>query len=381
VRVGVGAQQGNGINRAQARSGAFASNTAQWRVRVTGGVFTTEACVLGKIFVDCNGNHVQDAEEIGIPGVRLYFQDGTYLVSDSEGKYSMCNLLPRTHVLKVDPSTLPRGSRLTTSSNRNAGDANSLFLDLRNGELHRADFIEGSCAAPVLEQVQAAPSQGRGRGAAGREAAVHRRAAAALREQTPDPARRCPCSALIKGVSIDPAAPPCAWARWRWRRPSDVQRLRRMAQTRRVPVGVPPGHRPDGLCGQRPRGPHRGRARPQRRAGRRPVAGGADRAPVRRRRPAADRHALRHVEASGGRLQLPGARTDELGPGRLDADRVTVRHAAAGRQRRGAVHAAGAGRADGGAAARHRRRRGGRRQRAASCPSCATCWRWAWSRA
>ena len=29
------------------------------------------------------------------------------------------------------------------------------------------------------------------------------------------------------------------------------------------------------------------------------------------------------VEASGGRLQLPQARTDELGPGRLDADRVT----------------------------------------------------------
>ncbi|MFO1191489.1 MAG: SdrD B-like domain-containing protein [Rhodoferax sp.] len=160
VRVAVGAQQGNGINRAQARSGAFASNTAQWRVRVTGGVFTSEACVLGKIFVDCNGNHVQDAEELGIPGVRLYFQDGSYLVSDVEGKYSVCNLLPRTHVLKVDPSTLPRGSRLTTSSNRNAGDANSLFLDLRNGELHRADFIEGGCAAPVLEQVKARRRQG-----------------------------------------------------------------------------------------------------------------------------------------------------------------------------------------------------------------------------
>ena len=29
------------------------------------------------------------------------------------------------------------------------------------------------------------------------------------------------------------------------------------------------------------------------------------------------------LEASGGRLLLPGARTDELGPGRLDADRVT----------------------------------------------------------
>ncbi len=160
VRVGVGAQQGSGINRAQARSGPFASNTAQWRVRVTGGVFTSEACVLGKVFVDCNGNHLQDPEELGIPGVRLYFQNGTYLVSDSEGKYSICNLLPRTHVLKVDRSTLPRGARLTTSSNRNAGDANSLFLDLRNGELHRADFIEGSCSNTVLEQVKARRTQG-----------------------------------------------------------------------------------------------------------------------------------------------------------------------------------------------------------------------------
>ncbi len=160
VRVAVGAQQGNGINRAQARSGPFVSNAAQWRVRVTGGVFTSEACVLGKVFVDCNGNHVQDREELGIPGVRLYFQNGSYLVSDSEGKYSICNLQPRTHVLKVDNSTLPRGARLTTSSNRNAGDAGSLFLDLRNGELHRADFIEGSCANTVLEQVKARRTQG-----------------------------------------------------------------------------------------------------------------------------------------------------------------------------------------------------------------------------
>ena len=160
VRVGVGAQQGSGINRAQARSGPFASNTAQWRVRVTGGVFTSEACVLGKVFVDCNGNHVQDPEELGIPGVRLYFEDGVYAITDSEGKYNRCNLTPRSHVLKVDAATLPRGARLTTSSNRNLGDANSLFIDLKKGELHRADFIEGSCSNHVLEQVKARRTQG-----------------------------------------------------------------------------------------------------------------------------------------------------------------------------------------------------------------------------
>lgn len=158
VRVGVGAQQGDGINRAQAAGVVggvpVTSNRAQARIRITGGVFFQEACVMGKVFMDCNRNRIQDAEEVGIPGVRLYLQDGTHLVSDSEGKYSICGLPARTSVLRVDPTTLPAGSQLVTSSNRNALDAGSLFLDLKFGELHRADFIEGSCSPAVLEQVE-----------------------------------------------------------------------------------------------------------------------------------------------------------------------------------------------------------------------------------
>ena len=170
VRLGVGSMQGTGINRAQATGtpgascgstpDALCSNVSQFRVRVTGGVFAAEACMTGKVFVDCNHNHVQDAEELGIPGVRMILADGTTLVSDVEGKYSVCGLAPRTQVMVVDPTTLPRGSRLTTTSNRNAGDAGSLFLDLKNGELHRADVVEGSCSNTVLEQVKARRARG-----------------------------------------------------------------------------------------------------------------------------------------------------------------------------------------------------------------------------
>ncbi|MFC5472503.1 hypothetical protein [Paraherbaspirillum soli] len=164
VRLGVGAMQGDGINRVTAtcpRNGnPNCANEARAKVHVVGGVFTTDACVVGMIFVDCNGNQVKDSEELGIPGVHLYLENGTYLISDVEGKYSFCGLSPKTHVLKVDQTTLPRGSRLVSSSNRNAGDAGSLFLDLKNGELQRADFIEGSCSNPVLEQVKARRAQG-----------------------------------------------------------------------------------------------------------------------------------------------------------------------------------------------------------------------------
>jgi len=176
LRVGVGAQQGEAINRAQAHAcgvpegcvdpafnpipGSVPTSEARFSVRVQGGVFTAEACVLGKVFVDCNGNHVQDREELGIPGVRLVLSDGSHLISDSEGKYSLCGLPPKSHVLKLDGLTLPRGSRLTISSNRNLGDPSSLWLDLKTGELHRADFVEGSCSNSVLEQIKARRAQG-----------------------------------------------------------------------------------------------------------------------------------------------------------------------------------------------------------------------------
>ena len=136
------------------------SNEAKYKVIVTGGVFTKQACITGKVYSDCNHNQVQDSEELGIPGVRLYLNDGTFIITDSEGKYSLCDMAPKTWTLKADPLTLPRGSRLVTSSSRNVGDAGSLFLDLKNGDLMRADFIEGSCSNTVLEQIKARHSLG-----------------------------------------------------------------------------------------------------------------------------------------------------------------------------------------------------------------------------
>jgi hypothetical protein len=45
------------------------------------------------------------------------------------------------------------------SSNRNAGVGDSIFVDLKGGELARADFIEGSCSPEVLDQVKARRAQ------------------------------------------------------------------------------------------------------------------------------------------------------------------------------------------------------------------------------
>ncbi len=163
VRLGVGSQQGDGINRATVVS-PVRSNTALFKVNVQGGVFSNDGCISGKVYVDCDGNGIQNnsggSREVGIPGVRLVMLDGSFFITDSEGKYSVCGIKSQTHVVKVDRTTLPKGSRLVPSSNRNAGVGDSLFVDLKGGELARADFIEGSCSPEVLDQVKARRAQG-----------------------------------------------------------------------------------------------------------------------------------------------------------------------------------------------------------------------------
>lgn len=142
ARIGVGAMQGDGVNRATACTTAnkiLCSNEGRAKVRVDGGVFTDKACLMGTAFADLNDNAVKDENETGVPGVKLYMEDGTYFITDTTGKYSYCGIEPRTHVLKVDKASLPRGSALQITSNRNMGDPNSLFLDVKNGELIRGD--------------------------------------------------------------------------------------------------------------------------------------------------------------------------------------------------------------------------------------------------
>ncbi|NOT34126.1 MAG: OmpA family protein [Candidatus Eisenbacteria bacterium] len=133
------------------------SNVADADVKITGGPFSDEGIIVGKVFLDCDcdSNGVQGPEELGIPGVRLYLEDGTSSVTDAEGKYSFEHVRPRLHVLRADPTTLPAHATLKPLANRNALDGESRFVDLRKGELHRADFSPQGCGPNLLAEVKA----------------------------------------------------------------------------------------------------------------------------------------------------------------------------------------------------------------------------------
>ena len=160
LRVGVGALQGNGVNTAQATTtlntaGPLGkiSNIATATVKVLPGVFSDRGFIVGKVFADCNTSKIQDVGELGVPGVRLYMEDGTYIITDNEGKFSFYNIRAQTHVLKLDSTTLPQDAVLEELDFRNGKDAGSRFVDMKSGQLLKANFAIAGCLPNILEEI------------------------------------------------------------------------------------------------------------------------------------------------------------------------------------------------------------------------------------
>ncbi|MDX8377606.1 MAG: hypothetical protein R8L53_06240 [Mariprofundales bacterium] len=160
ARVGPGSLQGDGNNIAWSESPNRRSNVAQAKVNIIPGMLGDQAYMFGKVYMDCNNDRMQGLEEVGIPSVRLYLEDGTFVITDVEGKWSLYGLKPRTHIVKVDRITLPKNALLINLSNRHGGDANSQFVDLKKGDWHRADFAISNCTEDIRKEVYERRDQG-----------------------------------------------------------------------------------------------------------------------------------------------------------------------------------------------------------------------------
>ena len=85
---------------------------------------------------------VDEAARRGIPGVRVMLEDGSFAVTDADGRYHFEGVVPGTHVVQVSRMTLPEGARMVDchKSSRNAGSAFSRFAIGQGGSLVVADF-------------------------------------------------------------------------------------------------------------------------------------------------------------------------------------------------------------------------------------------------
>jgi uncharacterized repeat protein (TIGR01451 family) len=208
--VGVDAFHGDGINRAQARNlvgPAAESNLASVQVQLRSGIFTNRGVIIGKVFVDLNRNRIQDDKEPGVPGVRLYLEDGSYVITDSEGRYSFYGVLERTHVVKLDRTTIPHHVHLESLNNRNAGDGGSVFAEMKGAELLKVNFAIIDASPEALDQI----NQIRDATAAKEKGEVESNLKSDLNRNGPQPLaadpRSLPSSGLIApGVGVQPTS-------------------------------------------------------------------------------------------------------------------------------------------------------------------------------
>jgi uncharacterized repeat protein (TIGR01451 family) len=146
LRISAGAIDSDGVNAAKAigrteTSYYIHSNNTTAKVKVSQkGILGNNGIIFGKIYVDADCSNIQSKGEWPIGGVKLYLEDGTWVITDGNGQYSLYGIKPGNHIIKVDPITLPEGIHLKPLDNRNMADPDSRLVDMKHGDYHRADF-------------------------------------------------------------------------------------------------------------------------------------------------------------------------------------------------------------------------------------------------
>jgi uncharacterized repeat protein (TIGR01451 family) len=135
------AQPGDSLNRAQARDNRGAvSAVADAIVRIAREDVSDRMTIIGRI--TDGGCSVDPDKANGLSGVRVMLEDGSYAVTDTDGRYHFNGVLPGTHVVQFEPATL--GPNLVpaqcTDNARSGRNPISRFVDGRGGGLYRVDF-------------------------------------------------------------------------------------------------------------------------------------------------------------------------------------------------------------------------------------------------
>ncbi|MFN7966895.1 MAG: hypothetical protein U0V87_14525 [Acidobacteriota bacterium] len=112
--VGPTAEQGEAINHASAIGiddslVSYRSNEASAAIGIVPGPFRREAHLIGRVFIDDNGDGLPGVDEPGVPGVLVALEDGTGSVTDITGRWHIEAVRPGLHALRLDPATLPTG--------------------------------------------------------------------------------------------------------------------------------------------------------------------------------------------------------------------------------------------------------------------------------
>ena len=142
LEVGAGARLGEATNQAVAHNaGGITSNLANATVTVREHLFRSRSFIVGRVIAD-NCSDTKTEKNDGVEGVRIFLEDGTYVVTDEKGMFHFEGVRPGVHVVQLDLVSLPEQYEVVPceKNSRFAGRAYSQFVDLQGGTMWRTDF-------------------------------------------------------------------------------------------------------------------------------------------------------------------------------------------------------------------------------------------------
>ena len=155
------APPGDAENRATATDSLGREVTTGASIEIERESIASRMTIIGRVTAgDCS---IADGRR-GIPGVRVMLEDGSFAVTDADGRYHFEGVVPGTHVVQASSMTLPEGGEFVDChrDTRNAGSAISRFAIGQGGSLVVADFharVPESVLAPVVEKAAEATQE------------------------------------------------------------------------------------------------------------------------------------------------------------------------------------------------------------------------------
>ena len=147
------ASPGDATNRAEAVDRLGDVSVASATVKIDRETIGARMTLIGRI---TEGDCTLDTGRRGIPGVRVMLEDGSFAITDADGRYHFEGLMPGTHVVQAQSQTLPEGGEFVdcSRSTANAGSTTSRFVRGQGGSLVVADFhatLPGDWQPPAAE--------------------------------------------------------------------------------------------------------------------------------------------------------------------------------------------------------------------------------------
>lgn len=152
------AAPGQAINRVQAIDSLGNSARASAAVKIERDVIQGRMTLIGRVLI---GGCSSSSTPIGLAGVRIMLEDGSFAVTDANGRYHFEGVVPGTHVVQALAQTLPKGGQFVScgETTRSAGSESSRFIIGQGGSLAVEDFVVSlphDAAVPPAPSVEVA---------------------------------------------------------------------------------------------------------------------------------------------------------------------------------------------------------------------------------